>query len=78
MTLNDVSPQELTAPRKDRAALPGDVELVMQVSGAPAANGRRLHEWHETGIEPDWVIGTSIGAINGAIIAGRSSRTETF
>ena len=25
---------------------------------------------HEAGIEPDWVIGTSIGAINGAIIAG--------
>ena len=25
---------------------------------------------HEAGIEPDWVIGTSIGAINAAIIAG--------
>jgi hypothetical protein len=25
---------------------------------------------HEAGIEPDWVIGTSIGAINGALIAG--------
>lgn len=25
---------------------------------------------HEHGIEPDWVVGTSIGAINGAIIAG--------
>jgi NTE family protein len=25
---------------------------------------------HEAGIEPNWVIGTSIGAINGAIIAG--------
>jgi NTE family protein len=25
---------------------------------------------HEAGIEPDWVVGTSIGAINGAIIAG--------
>jgi NTE family protein len=25
---------------------------------------------HEAGIEPQWVIGTSIGAINGAIIAG--------
>ncbi|MBL8511698.1 MAG: patatin-like phospholipase family protein, partial [Betaproteobacteria bacterium] len=25
---------------------------------------------HESGIEPDWVVGTSIGAINGAIIAG--------
>ena len=25
---------------------------------------------HETGVEPDWIIGTSIGAINAAIIAG--------
>ena len=25
---------------------------------------------HEAGVEPDWVIGTSIGAINGAMIAG--------
>jgi NTE family protein len=25
---------------------------------------------HEVGVEPDWVVGTSIGAINGAIIAG--------
>jgi len=27
---------------------------------------------HEAGIEPDWVIGTSIGAVNGAIIAGNT------
>ncbi len=25
---------------------------------------------HEAGVEPDWIIGTSIGAINAAIIAG--------
>jgi len=25
---------------------------------------------HEAGVEPQWVIGTSIGAINAAIIAG--------
>ena len=25
---------------------------------------------HEAGIEPDWVVGTSIGAINASIIAG--------
>ena len=28
---------------------------------------------HEAGIEPDWVIGTSIGAINGALIAGNTA-----
>ena len=25
---------------------------------------------HEAGIEPDWVIGTSIGAINAALVCG--------
>ena len=27
---------------------------------------------HEAGIEPDWVIGTSIGAINASLIAGNA------
>lgn len=27
---------------------------------------------HEAGLEPDWVVGTSIGAINGALIAGNA------
>src|SRR2546430_16486123 len=27
----------------------------------------------EAGVEPDWVIGTSIGAVNGAIIAGNET-----
>ena len=27
---------------------------------------------HEHGIEPDWIVGTSIGAINGAVIAGNT------
>jgi NTE family protein len=31
---------------------------------------------HEAGIEPDWVIGTSIGAINGSIIAGNKVATR--
>nr|WP_052764030.1 patatin-like phospholipase family protein [Microvirga massiliensis] len=25
---------------------------------------------HDQGLRPDWVVGTSIGAVNGAIIAG--------
>jgi len=38
---------------------------------------------HEAGIQPDWVIGTSIGAINAALIAGnavehRLARLEDF
>ena len=29
---------------------------------------------HEAGIEPDWIIGTSIGAINASLIAGNADR----
>src|SRR4029077_13645491 len=74
MTSNEVLPQESTAPRKDRAALPGEVVLVMQGGGAPGCyQAGAYHALHEAGIEPDWVIGTSIGAINGAIIAGNEA-----
>lgn len=51
--------------------LPGQVVLVLQGGGAPGAyHAGSYQALHEAGIEPDWVIGTSIGAINGAIIAG--------
>jgi NTE family protein len=54
-----------------RAALPGQVVLVLQGGGALGAYQVGVYEaLHEAGIEPDWVIGTSIGAINAAIIAG--------
>jgi NTE family protein len=53
------------------ARLPGQVVLVLQGGGALGAYQVGVYEaLHEAGIEPDWVIGTSIGAINGAIIAG--------
>ena len=59
-----------SAPRSG-PALPGQVVLVLQGGGALGAYQVGVYEaLHETGIEPDWVIGTSIGAINGAIIAG--------
>lgn len=52
-------------------ALPGQVVLVLQGGGALGAYQLGVYEaMHEAGIEPDWVVGTSIGAINGAIIAG--------
>ena len=54
-----------------KARLPGRVVLVMQGGGAPGSYQAGAYQaLHEAGIEPDWVIGTSIGAINGAIIAG--------
>ena len=54
------------------SGIPGQVVLVLQGGGALGAYQLGVYEaLHAAGIEPDWVIGTSIGAINGAIIAGR-------
>ncbi len=51
--------------------LPGQVVLVLQGGGALGAYQGGIYEaLHEAGIEPNWVIGTSIGAINAGIIAG--------
>ena len=50
---------------------PGQIVLVLQGGGALGAYQVGVYQaLHEAGIEPQWVIGTSIGAINGAIIAG--------
>src|SRR5258708_7360500 len=61
------------AERLDRGVMAqhGQVVLVLQGGGALGAyHGGVYQAMHEAGLEPDWVIGTSIGAINGAIIAG--------
>lgn len=51
--------------------MPDQVVLVLQGGGALGAYQLGVYQaMHEAGIEPDWVIGTSIGAFNGAIIAG--------
>src|SRR6478672_749908 len=56
---------------KAHARIPGQVVLVLQGGGALGAYQVGVYEaLHESGIAPDWVIGTSIGAINGALIAG--------
>ncbi|MEO8671570.1 MAG: patatin-like phospholipase family protein [Tahibacter sp.] len=53
--------------------LPGQNVLVMQGGGALGAYQVGVYQaMHEAGMEPDWVIGTSIGAINAAIIAGNA------
>lgn len=47
------------------------VALVLQGGGALGAyQGGVYQALHEAGLEPDWVSGVSIGAINAAIIAG--------
>ena len=59
------------APANTRPDLPGQVVLVLQGGGALGAYQAGVYEaLHEAGIEPDWVIGTSIGAINASLIAG--------
>ncbi len=56
---------------KWQPGFPGQVVLVLQGGGALGAYQGGVYEaMHEAGVEPDWVIGTSIGAINAAIIAG--------
>ena len=45
----------------------GQIVLVLQGGGALGAYQVGVYQaLHEAGIEPDWVIGTSIGAINAA------------
>jgi NTE family protein len=58
--------------------------LVFQGGGALGAYQAGVFQaLHEAGVEPDWIIGTSIGAINAALIAGnepgnRLARLEEF
>src|SRR5512136_2642473 len=64
--------------------LPGQVVLVLQGGGALGSYQAGVYQaLHEAGIEPDWIIGTSIGAINASLIAGnepenRLDRLEEF
>lgn len=52
----------------------GQIVLVLQGGGALGAYQAGVYQaFHEAGLEPDWVIGTSIGAINASIIAGNAS-----
>lgn len=47
--------------------------LVFQGGGALGAYQAGVYEaLHEAGIEPDWIIGTSIGAINASLVAGNT------
>jgi NTE family protein len=47
------------------------IALVLQGGGALGAYQAGVYQaMHEAGVEPDWISGVSIGAINSAIIAG--------
>ena len=59
------------APSAPESIKKQQVVLVLQGGGALGAYQVGVYQaLHEAGVEPDWVIGTSIGAINGALIAG--------
>ena len=65
----------MNAPQRIGPAAKGQVVLVLQGGGALGAYQAGVYQaLHEAGIEPDWVIGTSIGAINGALIAGNTAQ----
>jgi NTE family protein len=52
------------------------VVLVLQGGGALGAYQAGVYQaMHEHGLTPDWVVGTSIGAINAALIAGNEHAT---
>src|SRR5438034_3802030 len=54
-----------------RTKTKGQVVLVLQGGGALGAYQVGVYQaLHEADVEPDWIIGTSIGAINASIIAG--------
>ena len=64
------SPRQKAEPVIDRNKT-GQVVLVFQGGGALGAYQVGVYQaMQEAGIEPDWIIGTSIGAINAALIAG--------
>lgn len=51
----------------------GQIVLVLQGGGALGAYQLGIYQaLHEARVEPDWVIGTSIGAINASLIAGNA------
>ena len=53
------------------ASRPHRTALVLQGGGALGAYQAGVYQaMHEHGLAPDWVVGTSIGAINAALIAG--------
>ena len=56
-----------------RGEVNGQVALVLQGGGALGAYQAGVWQaLDEAGVEPDWVIGTSIGAINASLIAGNA------
>src|SRR5947209_13603919 len=68
--MNDVQ-DNCSSPTPLSRSEPGQIVLVLQGGGALGSYQAGVYQaLHEAGIEPDWIIGTSIGAINAGLIAG--------
>ena len=62
---------EAAMKKQPRPDVPGRIVMVLPGGGALGAYQAGAYEALSTsGLEPDWLIGTSIGAINSAVIAG--------
>ena len=68
----------MTAPgeaAEEKAARDYDLVLVLGGRNALGAFAAGVYQGlHEAGLEPDWIVGCSVGAINGALIAGSPSK----
>jgi NTE family protein len=63
----------MTTPDPASAKPQRDFDLVLVLGGGNALGAYEAGVYealHEAGLEPDWIAGVSIGAINGALIAG--------
>src|ERR1700756_2363403 len=68
--MNDVQ-DNCSSPTPLERPEPGQIVLVLQGGGALGSYQAGVYQaLHEAGVEPDWIIGTSIGAINASVIAG--------
>src|SRR5437870_12090994 len=69
--MNAIQDRDASNVRPLGKADPGQVVLVLQGGGALGSYQAGVYQaLHEACIEPDWIIGTSIGAINASLIAG--------
>jgi NTE family protein len=68
--VHPLSRRHAPVPRPDNC---GRIALVLQGGGALGAYQAGVYQaLHEAGLEPDWVSGVSIGAVNAALIAGNA------
>src|SRR5205814_5502456 len=64
-------PSKIPKPSTPRRPSHESTVLVLQGGGALGAYQAGVYEgMHEAGIDPNWITGVSIGAINAALIAG--------